>query len=94
MFLLSNLGKEKAMPKQRNQLPLFNITSICPVCTEPIFKFRDAVKELNANHPQRGSVLVNAIISDQEWADHETWIDQQKAEYVDPKIITTHERKN
>jgi len=82
------------MQRQPNQLPLFNITSICPVCTGSVFKFRDAVKELNVNHPQRGSVLVNAIVSDQEWAVHEAWIDQQKAEYVDPKIIDEHERKN
>ena len=82
------------MRRQHNQLPLFNITSICPVCTDSVFKFRDTVKELNVNHPQRGSVLVNAIVSDQEWAVHEAWIDQQKAEYVDPKIIDEHERKN
>ena len=82
------------MPRQHNQLPLFNLTSICPVCTEPIFKFRDAGKELNAKHPQRGSLLTNAIVSDQEWAANEAWVDQQKAEYVDPKLIEEHERKN
>ena len=82
------------MPRQPNQLPLFNVTSICPMCTEPIFKFRDAVKELNAKHPQRGSLLTNAIVSDQEWAANEAWVDQQKAEYVDPKLIEEHERKN
>ena len=82
------------MPRQHNQLPLFNLTSLCPVCTEPIFKFRDAVKELNTKHPQRGSLLTNAIVSDQEWAANEAWVDQQKAEYVDPKLIEEHERKN
>ena len=82
------------MPKQHNQLPLFNLTSLCPVCTEPIFKFRDAVKELNFKHPQRGSLLTDAIVSDQEWAANEAWVDQQKAEYVDPKLIEEHERKN
>ena len=82
------------MPKPLNQLPLFNVTSLCPVCTEPIFKFRDMVKELNTKHPQRGSLLTNAIVSDEEWSAHEAWVDQQKAEYVDPKLIEEHERKN
>ena len=82
------------MPRQHNQLPLFNLTSLCPVCTEPIFKFRDAVKELNTKHPQRGSLLTDAIVSDQEWAVHEAWVDQQKAEYVNPKLIEEYERKN
>ena len=82
------------MPKQHNQLPLFNLTSLCPVCTEQIFKFRDMVKELNTKHPQRGSLLTNAIVSDEEWSAHEAWVDQQKAEYVDPKLIEEHERKN
>ncbi len=82
------------MPKQHNQLPLFNLTSLCPMCTEPIFKFRDMVKELNTKHPQRGSLLTNAIVSDEEWSAHEAWVDQQKAEYVDPKLIEEYERKN
>ena len=82
------------MPRQHNQLPLFNLTSLCPVCTEPIFKFRDMVKELNTKHPQRGSLLTNAIVSDEEWAAHEAWVDQQKAEYVNPKLIEEYERKN
>jgi len=64
------------------------------MCTEPIFKFRDMVKELNTKHPQRGSLLTNAIVSDQEWSAHEAWVDQQKAEYVDPKLIEEYERKN
>ena len=82
------------MPKQHNQLPLFNLTSLCPVCTEPIFKFRDMVKELNTKHPQRGSLLTHAIVSDEEWSAHEAWVDQQKAEYVNPKLIEEYERKN
>ena len=82
------------MPRQHNQLPLFNLTSLCPVCTEPIFKFRDMVKELNTKHPQRGSLLTNAIVSDEEWSAHEAWVDQQKAEYVNPKLIEEYERKN
>jgi len=82
------------MPRQHNQLPLFNLTSLCPMCTEPIFKFRDMVKELNTKHPQRGSLLTNAIVSDEEWSAHEAWVDQQKAEYVDPKLIEEYERKN
>jgi len=64
------------------------------MCTEPIFKFRDMVKELNTKHPQRGSLLTNAIVSDEEWSAHEAWVDQQKAEYVDPKLIEEYERKN
>ena len=52
------------------------------------------VKELNTKHPQRGSLLTNAIVSDQEWAVHEAWVDQQKAEYVNPKLIEEYERKN
>ena len=82
------------MPRQHNQLPLFNLTSLCPVCTEPIFKFRDMVKELNTKHPQRGSLLMNAIVSDEEWSAHEAWVDQQTAEYVNPKLIEEYERKN
>ena len=82
------------MPKPHRQLPLFNVTSLCPVCTEPNFKFRDAVKELNTKHPQRGSLLTNAIVSDEEWSAHEAWVDQQKAEYVNPKLIEEYERKN
>ena len=93
------------MPRQLDQLGLFDFTSLCPVCTKPIFKFRDAVKELNANHPQRGSVLVNAIISEDRsfvngmLTDEDEQVAQQKldqdiANYVDPKIITAHERKN
>ena len=82
------------MPKPHRQLPLFNVTSLCPVCTEPIFKFRDAVKELNAKHPQRGSLLISTIISDAEYAAHEAWVDHQIGEYVDPKLIDEHKRKN
>ena len=52
------------------------------------------VKELNTKHPQRGSLLTDAIVSDQEWAVYEAWVEEQKANYVDPKIIDAHERKN
>ena len=85
------------MPKPHRQLPLFNVTSLCPVCTEPIFKFRDAVKELNSKHPQRGSVLMNAVVNgiltdkDEQLAQQQ--LDQDIANYVDPKLIEGHENK-
>tara|TARA_R100001244_G_C5086602_1_gene115333 strand:+ start:377 stop:535 length:159 start_codon:yes stop_codon:yes gene_type:complete len=52
------------------------------------------VKELNSKHPQRGSLLTDAIVSDQEWSANEAWVEEQKASYVDPKLIEEHERKN
>lgn len=81
------------MPRQHRQLPLFDFTSICPMGVGSTFTFRDVVKKINAKHPERGSLLLNAIVSDQEWAAHEAWIKQQKAEYVDPKIIEEHEKE-
>ena len=81
------------MPRQHRQLPLFDFTSICPLCVGATFKFRDVVKKINAKHPQRGSVLMNAIVSDKEWAAHEAWVDQQKEDYMDPKLIEEHEAK-
>jgi len=51
------------------------------------------VKELNTKHPQRGSLLTNAIVSDQEWGANEAWVEEQKANYVDPKLIEEHENK-
>ena len=81
------------MPRQHSQLPLFDFTSICPMCVGSPFIFRDVIKKTNAKNPQRGSVLINAIISDQEWMAHETWIDQQKEEHIDPKIIEAHEKE-
>ncbi len=81
------------MPRQLDQLGLFDFTSLCPVCTKPIFKFRDAVKELNSKHPQRGSLLISAIVSDAEYVAHEAWVDHQIGEYADPKLIEEHENK-
>ena len=85
------------MPRQLDQLGLFDFTSLCPVCTKPIFKFSDAVKELNSKHPQRGSVLMNAVVNgiltdkDEQLAQQQ--LDQDIANYVDPKLIEEHENK-
>ena len=85
------------MPRQLAQLGLFDFTSLCPVCTKPIFKFRDAVKELNSKHPQRGSVLmtavVNGILTDEDEKLAQQQLDHDIANYVDPKLIEEHENK-
>jgi hypothetical protein len=85
------------MPRQLDQLHLFDFTSICPTCTSPIFKFRDAVKELNSKHPQRGSVLMNAvvngIVTDEDEKLVQQQLDQDIANYVDPKLIGEYENK-
>ncbi len=85
------------MPRQLDQLGLFDFTSLCPVCTKPIFKFSDAVKELNSKHPQRGSVLmtavVNGILTDKDEQLAQQQLDHDIANYVDPKLIEEHENK-
>ena len=85
------------MPRQHRQLPLFDFTSLCPVCTESMFKFRDALKEIDSKHPQRGSVLMNAVVNgiltdkDEQLAQQQ--LDHDIANYVDPKLIEEHENK-
>jgi hypothetical protein len=85
------------MPRQLDQLGLFDFTSLCPVCTKPIFKFRDALKEIDAKHPQRGSVLmtavVNGILTDEDEKLAQQQLDHDIANYVDPKLIEEHENK-
>ena len=85
------------MPRQLDQLHLFDFTSICPACTSPIFKFRDVLKEIDAKNPQRGSVLMNAVVNgiltdkDEQLAQQQ--LDHDIANYVDPKLIEEHENK-